>query len=267
MLNRLSHIFFTAILCTAAAFSATVSARASQHGQADAVGVVKADSVMANRAARFFRYREWASAAALYTTLIDRDPKATAYYGPAIVASGMVGDTLRQTRLTQTAFGAHIAVDSLFSSVERTSFSVGQTSLYENYLLLTKRHEPWLTRIVDSYLMRYYAYRRDPEGMIAYAGIMLAGNPDSEPILYTLAQGYLLCGDTDKALSIYRHIVELNPRALEALLYLANHYYDLAQHDRTQTAEALLYFRQAAKIRNTPYIDNAIKQFEGAEKR
>ncbi len=216
------------------------------------------DNSMASRADRFFHYREWVSATALYGVLLDKTPADTRLYGRAIVSAGMTGDTLRQVQFTDMALKAHVAVDSLFSSVERTSFSVGQTSLYENYLLTTRQHEPWLARIIDSYLMHYYTYRRYPDGMIAYSRLMLEGNPESLPLLYTLAQGLLLKGDTESALSTYRKIAELNPESLEALLYLANYYDQYSQSDRTAAQEALTFFNAAARIEPTPYIQSAI---------
>lgn len=212
------------------------------------------------RADRFFSYREWINAGALYTMLLGDHPTNTLYCSRAIVSAGMLGDTLQQTTLTNNALDAHIPVDSLFTAVERTSFSVGQTSLYEEYLLRTRDASPWLARVIDGYLMRYYTYRRNPDGMIRYSRIMLEGNPESEPFLYTLAQGYLIAGRMDDAIATYRRIVELNPESLEALLYLAN-YYDSQHNNR----EALLFFHQAARLSPTPFIDQAIARLSASD--
>jgi tetratricopeptide (TPR) repeat protein len=179
----------------------------------------------------------------------------------------MLADTAKQADLTAFALASHVPVDSLFTAVEHISFSVGQTSLYEDYLLETKAHTPWLKRIVDAYLMRYYAYRRDPQGMITYSKIMLAGNPDSQHFLYTLAQGYLIDGQTEEALNVYRHIVSLDPNALEALLYLANNSLRQAQGNPIARDEALAYFRQAQTIKATPYISDAIARLESMKKK
>lgn len=216
----------------------------------------------ATKAARFFHYQEWASAGALYSLMLAEHPEEVATYGHAIVAAGMLADSAKQADLTDFAIASHVPVDSLFSSVEKTSFSVGQTSLYERYLIDTKAHTPWLTRIVDAHLMRYYTYRRDPRGMIEYSRIMLHGNPDSQQFLYTLAQGYLLDGQTDKALDVYRQIVTLDPQSLEALLYLANYSMQSAQSDPMARDEALSYFSQAESIRPTPYITAAIQRLK-----
>lgn len=245
---KLRHIVLT--ICTAACCIAFGGSPATPDNSTEA------------RANRFFNYREWINAGALYTMLLGDHPTNTLYCSRAIVSAGMLGDTLQQAVLTNGALDAHIPVDSLFTSVERTSFSVGQTSLYEEYLLRTKRAAPWLARVVDGYLMRYYAFRRNPEGMISYSRIMLEGNPESEPFLYTLAQGYLIDGKTDEAIDTYRRIVSLNPRSLEALLYLANYHDQLSAADPQAADEALLYFRQAQSISPTPFVEKAIERLE-----
>ena len=176
------------------------------------------------RAARFFDYREWLSAGALYTMLLGDHPTNSTYYGRAIVSAGMLGDSTQQIVLTRQAFDSHVAVDSLFTAVERTSFSIGQTSLYEHYLLRT----------------------------------MLEGNPDNDQFLYTLAQGHLLAGQTDEALDIYRRIIEQNPRSLDALLYLANYYLERTPSDPSAATQAIALFSQARSIIDTPYINAAL---------
>lgn len=229
-----------------------------------AFGANAADDSMVQRADRFFKYREWASAEALYSVLIGETPDNTLFYGRAITSAGMLADSTQQLTLTNLALEAHVPIDSLFTSVERTSFSIGQTSLYEDYLLLTKAKNPWLKRVVDSYLMRYYTYRRNPDGMIEYSKIMLEGNADDQRFLNTLAQGYLISGRIDEAIDTYRHIVALNPQAYEALLYLANYYYERAAADPTAVALAADYFRRAQAINPTPYVQQRI--FECASK-
>lgn len=228
------------------------AASAAQPAAADEISTMKA------RADRFFQYKEWGSSGALYTVLATKKPDGTEFYGRGIVASGMLADTAQQQMLTDMAIASHVPIDSLFASVERNSFSIGQTSLYERYLLECKATTPWLTRIVDACLMRYYAYRRNPSGMIAYSEIMLRGNPTNEDFLYTLAQGYLLSGQMSKAMDTYLTIVQLNPRAYEALLYLANYHLASASSDRIAAAQALAYFEQASTIRPTPYIGREI---------
>lgn len=217
---------------------------------------------LAVKARRMFHYREWASAGALYSLMLAERPQVTDSYGHAIVAAGMIDDPAQQLRLTDMGLRSQVPVDSLFRSVERTSFSVGQTSLYEKYLLLVKQAEPWLARSIDSYLLKYYVYRRDAAGMIEYSRIMLGPVPDRKEFLYTLAQGYLLDGQTDNAIGIYTRIVELYPQSLEALLYLGNYYSSYASSDTQARAQALTYLRRARDIAATPYLEATIARLE-----
>lgn len=214
------------------------------------------------KARRMFHYREWASAGALYSLMIAERPQVTDSYGHAIVAAGMIDDPAQQLRLTDMGLRNQVPIDSLFRSVERTSFSVGQTSLYEKYLLRVKQAEPWLARSIDSYLLKYYVYRRDAAGMIEYSRIMLAPVPDHKEFLYTLAQGYLLDGQTHNAIDIYTRIVDLYPQALEALLYLGNYYSAYARSDTQARAQALTYLRRAQDIAPAPYLDAKISRLE-----
>jgi len=217
------------------------------------------------RASRFFAHGEWASAGAMYTLMINEHPEEATTYGHAIVCAGMMNDSLSQIDLTHTALSAKIPVDSIFHTVEKTSFSIGQTSLYEDYLLRTKSAEPWLTRIIDSYLMRYYCYRRNARGMIEYGKIMLEGLPDDENALYVLAEGYLLNGQYDHAMSTYNRIIELNPEAYTALLYLGNYYSTYAESSPAARARALVFLNRALTLRKTPHVESLVSRLRAMD--
>lgn len=210
---------------------------------------------MAQRAARYFEHQEWPNASALYTVMIGERPTEVENYGRALVASGMMADTVAQIDLTQRALRAHVPVDSLLASVERTSFSVGQTSMYEQYLLRLKAHQPWLARIIDGYLLRYYAYRRYAPGMIQYSTVMLDGNPDNVDYLYLLAQGYLISNQIDRAVDTYKRILFVDPQELDALLYLGCYYATV----KPMPDDARAYLTRAYSINPTPYVDSLIK--------
>lgn len=217
---------------------------------------------MQSRASRAFAHEEWASAGALYSMMIVQRPAETSVYGHAIVAAGMLSDSTSQSRLTAMALDALIPIDSLFRAVETTSFSICQTSLYEKYLLDVRSQQPWLSRIADGYLLRYYAYRRDGAGMVEYSRKMLEGAPMHIPFLYTLAQGYLLLGHTDEALHTYNMITELDADSVEALLYLANYYYGYRRSDAAAAATARQLFGRVQALAPTPYIAARLRELQ-----
>lgn len=251
-------VVFFAILAVFGAATAVSSPGADKAAEGAAAADSAAYSVLATKAARFFHYREWQSAAALYGMMIEKRPQLATSYGHAIVAAGMTGDTLRQISLSKYAFTAHVPFDSLFKAVEDVSFSIGQTSLYERYLIMVRREQPWFARAIDAYLLRYYTFRRDAPGMIAYSLRMLDHVPYNLQFLYSLAQGYLFDGQADKAIETYLKIVSIDPQSYDALLYLANYYYDRRGADSANADKALAYFRQAQSVKATPFIDGRI---------
>lgn len=213
----------------------------------------------ATRAARFFRYREWSSASALYSLLIEMKPDVPANYARSVVALGMIDQPDHQTDITNRALEAHVPLDSIFTNVRTISFDIGQTSLYEKYLLLIKHREPWQARIVDRYLLDYYTFRRDAKGMIEYSLLMLDGLPDDRTFLSSLAQGYLLDGNYPMAIDTYRRIVDIYPDDNVALLYLGNYYAAKASADNPQaTSMAIDYLSRAARLAPAPYIESTL---------
>lgn len=252
------HTLAIALLLTATA--ATSSALAQT--PADTTAATAEYDQLAARAARFFHYREWSSAEAMYTLLIQKRPDRCDSYSHAIVAAGMLNDTLNTSRLTISALNARIPVDSLFSDVEKISFSIGRTSLYEKYLLFTQRDQPWLSRIIDTYLMRYYSYRRYGPGMVRYSRAILERLPDDINALYTLAQGYLITGKTAQAIATYSHITALDPNAYLALLYLGNYYASQSDTNPDARTKALIYLNQAHRLRPTPYTEKLLRTLQ-----
>lgn len=218
---------------------------------------------LAVKAERFFGYGEWASAEAMYSLMLEQHPEIPDTYAHAIVAAGMLHNTPLQMHLTDMALTSQVPIDSIFTSVERTSFSVGQTSLYQDYLLQCRDAMPWLTRSINGYLLRYFTYRRDAQGMITYSRMMLDGMPEDEKFLYPLAQGYLLAGDDTQAIATYLRIIDINPKAYQALLYLGNYYAQRAQSDGSARTLATDYLRRAMEINPTPHVQSLLHTLTG----
>lgn len=219
---------------------------------------------LAGKAERFYNHEEWASAGALYTLMIEARPSSAPLYGRAIVAASMRERPQEEMALFRNAIAHHVAFDSVFASVEHESFAIGQSNLYEHFLENVRESEPWLKRTVNGYLLKYYTYRRNAEGMIKYSEMLLEGAPGNEQFLYALAQGYLLKGDYDRAMTTYSEILKKNPKSYDALLYLGNYYASQSASGKSAAPDskklALEYLGQAYSIKPTPYVDRLIKE-------
>ncbi len=212
------------------------------------------------RADRFFDQKEWASASAMYSLMIDQRPDSTALYGRAITAAGMRNDTTEQRMLLRMALRSKVPLDSLFSSVQHTSFALGRSHLLERFLIMSAQAEPWLSRKIDASLLSYYTFRRNGAEMIRYARKLLEGMPDNEQFGLRLAEGLLIEGRTAEATQAFARVLDHHPQSLTALLYLG----EIAMADG-DTARAREYLSRARAIDTTPRLE-ALLTPPGADK-
>lgn len=226
-------------------------------------------NVLATKADRFYRQQEWASASAMYDLMLDRQPDVAGTYCRAIVSAAMRNDTTAQLALMDKALQFHVPFDSVFTTVERESFAIGQGQLYEDFLYRVKHATPWLSRSINAYLLRYYTFRRNAAKMIEFSKLMLSGMPDDTGFLTTLAQGYMLDNRPQEAIDTYRHILQINPDDYNSLLETGNYYYMLhrqSPENMKAREEALLYLKRAAAIHPTPYVATVIAELENTDK-
>lgn len=210
---------------------------------------------LAAKADRFYRHAEWLSALAMMHLMLDERPDEVPVQARAIVAAGMTADSVAQLRITRLAIDRHIPFDSLFHSVEKAALAQGRPAIYTGYLERVAAAEPWLARSIDSYLLSFYTFRRNAEGMIRYSRKMLDGMPDNLRFLKILADGYMTGAQWDNAVSVLDRILELSPDDTGSLLSLGNYY--LAIGDRPR---ALPYLRRAYDIHPTPYLEKILSE-------
>lgn len=209
------------------------------------------------KADRFFDQREWAQAAATYYQMLELRPEVPSTYGRAIVANAVRGDTVAEMDLMVKALNNKIPFDSVLSRVRSTSFELGKSNLYGDFLLRVKEAYPWMRRPIDNYLLRYYIYRHDGAKMMEYSRMMLQGAPENLGFLMSLAQGAMLCGDFQEGVKTYEEILRIDPSDYDALLALGNYY-----HIEGDTAKALPYLRRANGIRPTPHVASLIEALD-----
>lgn len=209
------------------------------------------------KADRFFDQKEWAQAAATYYQMLEIKPDVAATYGKAIVANAVKGDTIAEMELMVKALNAKVPFDSVLSRVRATSFQLGKSNLYGDFLLRAKDAYPWMRRPLDNYLLRYYIYRQDGAKMVEYSKMMLQGDPSNTGFLMSLAQGAMLCGDDKEGISAYESILAVVPDDYDSLLALGNYYYMKEEKEK-----ALSYLRRANGIHPTPYVTSLLASLQ-----
>lgn len=201
------------------------------------------------KAARFFEAREWASAQALYGLMLDERPDADSIYVNAIVASGMLGDSIASSHFLSGAMAAGLSFDRLMGGIRAVSFEVGAPAVYEAFLLRSQRDCPWLSRAIDSELLDYYLFRDNGPQSIVYARKLLSGLPDSRLYLGKLAEGYVLAADYDSAVSLWQEMLTLDPDDYDTLIDIGNYMAITGENDK-----AADYLRHAYSLHPTPYV-------------
>jgi len=213
------------------------------------------------KAQRLFDQNDWIPAGALYTFMMHERPEVTDNYGRAVVAAYAANDTLRPMDILTSALSAHIPLDSVLAKVETYAFAKSRANLYQRFMLQASRQFPWLERPIQPYLLRYFSSRRNGPQMIHYAQILLSGLPGDVGFLTTLADGYMIDSQYEKAVETWLTIIDSHPDDYPALINLAT-YYDQSGHPD----KALPYFRRAAALRPTPYINQQIRKITKKEK-
>ncbi len=220
---------------------------------------------IAMKAQRFYDQQEWASASAMYDLMLAERPDNHHTYSKAIISAAMRSDTLSQVSLMEASMKFHVPFDSIFTTVQRESFAIGEGALYENFMERIKRAKPWLSRNINAYLLRYYTFRCNPSKMIEYSLNMLTGMPEDISFLTTLAKGYMLNDQQQKSIDTYSKILKIKPDDYNSLLELGNYFYLIfQQNDKDDIArqEALNYFQQAETIISTPYVTKVINKLK-----
>ena len=219
------------------------------------------------RLGQFFNQGEWTNAAITAERMLKIKPDVTATYATGIVAAGMAHEHDMQMRLAHTAMQNEIVVDSLFNTVRARSFDIGHSDLYEQFVLDLSERYPWMSRMAGVRLLDYYDYRNNGPMMCRRALSLLRASPNDTRMLAILARGYLLQNMTDDAVSVYTHILTINPSDITALLYLGNYYADTALDsaipaDRriAARARALQHLTLADRLAPDPYITSRLDQ-------
>lgn len=236
------RLMITAVACVTLSFSAAATDYAT----------------LGLKASRFYDYKEWASASAMYGLMLEQRPDVASTYARAIISSDMAGEPVSdRMKLLSRSMEARIPLDSIFSAICRDAFDIGQASIYENLLIDLKGYYPWMTRSIDNYLLQYYTFRSDGPKMIEYSLIMLKGMPENTVFLSALAHGYMLTGRDTEAMETYRTILEYSPHDYLSLLNLGNYYYLLAHDEHSDTEAPMLarrYLSEANRLHPTPYV-------------
>lgn len=231
--------------------------------------------LLERRLGQFFSHAEWTNAAVTAERMIRVKPDITDTYATGIVAAGMANEHDLQMQLAHSAMQNEIQVDSLFNTVRARSFDIGHSDLYEHFVLDLSERYPWMSRMAGVRLLNYYDYRNNGPMMCRRALALLQASPNDTRMLAILARGYLLQDMTSEAISVYHHILTLNPSDITSLLYLGNYYADRAEANTDALTDdpdadrdrAIQYLEHADQLAPAPYITQRLDRLHTSTKK
>lgn len=212
-------------------------------------------AVISAKAERFFKYKEWANAAAMYELMIEDSASVAMNYANAIVVAGMRNLPDYQMSVFERSQSKLVPMAQVLQGVRQVSFSLGEAGLYERFLHLLLERQPWLGRSIDRQLLDYYLFRRDADGIVRMSRLMLSTAPENTGYLNSLADGLMLQGKYEECADVCRKILVLDPDNITALLALGNYLLLSRQPD-----EALPYLNRANRIAPSPDLAEKIRQ-------
>ena len=177
------------------------------------------------KAETHFNNREWNEAMMMYDVLLTENPAYLPLYVSSIIASSKVGASQSVMHYIELSEKNGVSLDSLFIGVERLARNMQDTPIYENMLILMKGEQPWLKKIINGYLLRYYRFRNNYEEIVTIADELLLAVPDNIAILKVKGEALFMIGKEAESVGIYKKILELDSQNTDASLFLGNYYY------------------------------------------
>ncbi len=219
------------------------------------------------KAERFVQLQEWNSANAMYLLMINKKPKEIKSYARAIVTAGLLDDIKMQMSLQEDTQKRGMPLDSVFNEIKDFSFEIGASCQYEKYLIAVKSTQPWMARHINMQLLKYYDFRNEATNMISTGKDLLTATPDDITCLSIVARGYMLLGDYENGVTMYKRILSINPDNYDAIVALGNYYnvmWEMSEGTRSQMTSvkimALEYFQKAYDLRPTPFVESKLKE-------
>ena len=233
-------------------------------------GVMAVSSVydkLEAKAERFVQFQEWNSANAMYLLMLESKPNEIKTFARAIVTYGLLGEGERQLSLYEETQKRGMALDSVYNEVRDFAFNIGMPQQYENFLLLVKKSQPWVSRHINTHLLNYYDFRNDAINMVSVGSELLSVTPENIRFLSIVARGYMLMDDFDNSVATYNKILSLDPDNYDSLLSLGNYYFMMwksVERSRSQMASikhvARNYLQKAYALCATPFVESMLAE-------
>lgn len=142
----------------------------------------------------------------------------------ALVAAQFIGDKETESRYLVLSQRNGVAIEQLLAGVYDRTRALHDTQIYEAILLDLKTENHWLAKVLNHYLLDYYAFSRQFDQAIAIADELLSITPHNIRYIKIKADALFRQGNTYEAATLYNKILSENPSDYDALTFLGAYY-------------------------------------------
>ncbi|WP_455498722.1 tetratricopeptide repeat protein [Coprobacter sp.] len=177
------------------------------------------------KAEAHFNNREWGEALSMYNILLAENPKEVKLYVSSVVAASYLEAPQSIMHYVELSERNGVPLDSLFVGVDALTMKLQKSKMYENMLLLIKREQPWLKKLINTYLIRFYRFRNEAPHIVEISDELLTMFPDDERLLKLKGDALLEQGEDVKSFDCYKQIYRKDSTNRDALIFLGNFIY------------------------------------------
>ena len=178
------------------------------------------------KAETHFENREWSEALSMYNILLIENPKEVKLYVSSVVAASYKEAPQSVMHYVELSERNGVSLDSLFIGVNALTMAHRKSKIYENMLLLIKKEQPWLKKLINTYLLRFYRFRNDAPRIVEISDELLEMFPDDERLLKLKGDALLEQGEELQSFDCYKRIYQKDSTNRDALIFLGNFMYN-----------------------------------------
>lgn len=187
-------------------------------------GYARSYERLAARMNDHFVHAEWREVLSAAQKMIELQPADVAPYSAALVASQFLNDVTSENHYLEMSQRNRVHIDSLLQHVYHRTKVIHNAHVYEGLLLNLKSNNKWLARVLNIYLLDFYAFARKTEETIAIADELLEVTPNSVRFKKIKADALFYQGNHEDAVKLYEAVLQADSANYDVITLLGVYY-------------------------------------------
>ncbi|MGL4292220.1 MAG: tetratricopeptide repeat protein [Bacteroidales bacterium] len=188
------------------------------------------------KAEEAFNTQKWKSAGTLYDLFLKDSMNYSPFMAKAMLANQMAADSVSDVRTEGLVIRNNGRLEMILGDYSRLCIKLRHFDAYEETLSRLRNVFPEDKDSLLYGMIKYRLFLREPKKVIQLAQKGRLEQPENILWLKLEAEGWLLLGDANHAIPVYRQILQRDSTDLDALLFMGNYFY-MAGKQKLDAAE------------------------------